>query len=275
MRNYEIDLFGLDPLVNYGRDYLFCGCNKVYKDTNERLKDIYSQFDFKGKNVYSVLSSGDQVFSAYYFGARNVDTFDNNWATYYYFYLKKWYLMFYHKETIRTQSEILLNSIEMYDKDSEEERNVYKIWKELLLKYANIEDCLIRNDFYDHNVPYCQDITPLLKVIKNKRANFTELNIFKRLKNPKKYDIVILSNILENVYPEDEYNRVLCQNLDDLLNEDGVVICSVLNDRYRDCDLERGRAAFRDNYTYELSDVCGYNMRLNKEMPLFYTYKKK
>jgi len=127
MRDYEMDLFGLDPLVHHGSDYLFCGCNQIYKNTNERLKDIYEQFDFSQKDVFSVLSSSDQVFSAYYFGANNVDTFDNNWTTYYYFYLKKWYLMYYHEHIIDTKSKKLLNSLSMYDINCEEERNVYNV----------------------------------------------------------------------------------------------------------------------------------------------------
>lgn len=269
-----MDLFGLDPLIHHGTDYLFCGCNQTYKNTNERLKEIYEQFDFNHKNVLSVLSSGDQVFSAYYLGAKNVDTFDNNWTTYYYFYLKKWYLMFYRNCILGTKSKELLDCLSMADFNSEEEKNVYEVWKTLLLKYDDISELFYKNDLYEWNVPYNQDIKKLIDSIKNKQANFIELNIFKEIPIEKKYDIIILSNILENVYPDDDFNLVLSNNLKNILNDNGIIICSVLNDRYQD-SRRGGRKAFTLNFNYEYSNICGYNNRLNKEMPLCYVYRKK
>lgn len=258
-----------------GAIIFFCGCNQIYKNTNERLKDIYEQFDFSQKNVFSVLSSSDQTFSAYYFEANNVDTFDNNWTTYYYFYLKKWYLMYYHEHIIDTKSKKLLNSLSMYDISCEEERKVYNVWKDILLKYNEISQIFYSDNFYDWNLPYNQDVTKLINTIKYKQANFTELNIFKKIQTRKKYDIIVLSNILENVHPESEFNMVLCQNLNSILNENGIAICSILNDRYKDCKLVNGRKTFSTSFNYEVSQIRGYNNRLNKDMPLYYVYKKK
>lgn len=59
---------------------------KIYRNTNENLSKIFSNYNFENKNVLSVLASGDQVFSSYYLGANNVDTFDSNILTYYYFF---------------------------------------------------------------------------------------------------------------------------------------------------------------------------------------------
>ena len=274
MRDYEIDLFGLDPLIRYGTDYLFCGCSQTYKNTNERLADIYSKIDFNNKNVFSVLSSSDQVFSAYFLGATNVDTFDSNWTTYYYFYLKKWNLMFYCNYILETKSNDLLDSLAMYDVNCWEERKVYEVWKKLLLKYDDISKLFYGNDLYEWNVPYNQDIKQLIDSIKDKQANFVELNIFRKFQMDKKYDIVILSNILEYIYPDDAVNLILSDNLRSILNDDGIIICSVLNDRYFD-SLAKGRNAFNLHFTYEQTGMCGYNNYLKKEMPLYYVYRKK
>lgn len=274
MRNYEIDLFGLDPLIKYGDDYFSCGCNQTYKNTNERLKEIYKQFDFNKKNVLSVLSSSDQVFSAYYLGATNVDTFDTNWTTYYYFYLKKWYLMFYHNHILETSSQKLLNSLSMYDINCEEEREVQKIWKKLLSKYNDLSKLFYDDYFYEWDVPYNQDINKLIDSLKDKKANFTELNLFKEIQIEKKYDIVILSNILEYLHPDDDINLVLSENLRKVLNEKGIIICSILNERYDELKTKT-RKNFNSYFTYEISNICGYNRCLNKDMPLYYVYRKK
>ena len=62
-------------------------CFKMYKGTNENLTKIFRRYDFKDKDVLSVLSSSDQMMSSYYLGASNVDTFDRNFTPYLFFYL--------------------------------------------------------------------------------------------------------------------------------------------------------------------------------------------
>lgn len=73
--------------------------SKLYRSTNERLSKILSMYDFKDKNVLSVLASSDQLLSSYFLGAKNVDSFDSNVLTFYYFYLRKWCMM-YTKKTL-------------------------------------------------------------------------------------------------------------------------------------------------------------------------------
>ena len=204
MRDFEGDLSGLGSLINNGSDYLLYGCDRTYKNTNERLKEILEQFDFNQKNVLSVLGSSDQIFSSYYLGASNVDSFDINWTPYYYFYIRKWFLMFYCRYILETESAILLNSLSMYNAGSEEEVKVHEVWEKLLLKYRDISKIFHKNILYDWDVPYSQDIKRLIDSIKNKQANFSEIDIFADFQTERKYDIVILSNILETVYPDDE-----------------------------------------------------------------------
>ena len=52
--------------------------DKVYYMTNEDLVDVYSDMDFRGKDVLSVLASSDQVLTARFLDAKTVDAFDKN-----------------------------------------------------------------------------------------------------------------------------------------------------------------------------------------------------
>ena len=53
---------------------------------------LFNRISLKDKRVLSVLASSDFLFSALDDGATIVDTFDINFLTYRYFYLRKWLL---------------------------------------------------------------------------------------------------------------------------------------------------------------------------------------
>ena len=57
--------------------------------TNENIKDMFANFNFKDKVYLSVLASSDQVLDMYLRGAKKVTTFDINPLTKYLFYLKR------------------------------------------------------------------------------------------------------------------------------------------------------------------------------------------
>ena len=52
----------------------------LYSRTNEDLKRLFEIIDVRNKNVLSVLSSSDYLFSALYKGAGNIETFDINYS---------------------------------------------------------------------------------------------------------------------------------------------------------------------------------------------------
>ena len=57
--NYKSDLENTYSIINndYIDDY-----DKLYFSSNEDLRGIFNEMDFKGKKVLTVLASGDQVF---------------------------------------------------------------------------------------------------------------------------------------------------------------------------------------------------------------------
>ena len=66
----------------------------IYKGTNENLKDIFSKYDVKDKDVLTVLASSDQALACYYCGAKTIDAFDRSYLTLYYYYLRKWLILY-------------------------------------------------------------------------------------------------------------------------------------------------------------------------------------
>ena len=63
---------------------------KIFSQTNENLDALFKNFDFKNKEVLSVLGSSDQMLASYYYGAKSVETFDRNLYAAYYTYFRKW-----------------------------------------------------------------------------------------------------------------------------------------------------------------------------------------
>lgn len=269
MTDIEEDIFDIEEAI-YSYHYKY----QLYKNTNEDLKNVLSVTDFCRKEVLSVMASADQVFSAYYLGAKSVDTFDINKYAYYYFYLKKWCFMKYKNIEIPDDIKKILEALELHD-DSEEEKKVYSLWNEVL-RY-----CISRNHEFSNNkylfatnldgwsVPYYNDESKMAKLISSKKANFTQFNIFSSINCKKKYNIIILSNILE--FMEKCQQDVTISNLDNLLTSDGVIICSNVR-----CDKPNERELFEQNgFLYQEGKNGIISTRLiPKLQPVSHTYKK-
>lgn len=76
-------------LCGSSRNKQFDSFSKVYTMTTENIKGYFECFDLIDKDVLTVCSSGDHIFSAFYRGAKKVDCFDINVLTEYYYHLKK------------------------------------------------------------------------------------------------------------------------------------------------------------------------------------------
>jgi hypothetical protein len=61
---------------------------KIYDFTNENVSAYKDLFDFSNARVLTVLGSGDQYFTSLLNGAKNIEVFDYNIVTWYYFLLK-------------------------------------------------------------------------------------------------------------------------------------------------------------------------------------------
>lgn len=250
-------------------------CFKMYKETNENLTKIFRRYDFKDKDVLSVLSSSDQMMSSYYLGASNVDTFDRNFTPYLFFYLKKWCMEYTGKSYLSASNSELMECLDLH-KDNELETNIAAFWRRVLVRTDGplAESELFFKNFSDfYGVPYEKDIETLNGIIRDKDPNFQFTDIFSETDFSKQYDIVVLSNILEypHAYDEDEkttYKRTM-DNLLRALKDDGIVICSSLI-------FERAieKEIFSDSFDFH-EGAYSYDLHRYRDKPISYSYTKK
>ena len=240
---------------------------RIYAKTNEDLKQMVCNVDFKDKDVFSVLASSDQV---YYAGALNVDTFDINGLTKYYYYLRKWGLddslqidpKYFNDEFIR-------HLIEKASINSEEELDAKEFWSCLLRDNNDlINGRLFFNFGFKREKNFDDDMEGLKDRMKDKKLNFQQLDIFEPMEVTKQYDIVVMSNILEHSSKNNQL--VICRNnLDKLVKEDGIVVCSnLIYHNFKDKKIER--RIFERKFDFSKGKGFG-----NYGRPSYYVYKKK
>ena len=200
---------------------------KIYPATNENLEELFSKVKIKDKDVFSVLSSGDQVFTSFYKGAKSVDSFDVNKLTIYYYYLRKWMITKKKKEYINDwyfeSNRDLIKLIMTIDPESEDEKNAKIFWLNYINKYNGLDKHLFLTTNEDYKNVFSDDIKGLSKKIKN--MNFYNYDISSSFILKKKYDVVVLSNILECLRHPAQLFRVK-SNVDRLLKDGGICLCS-------------------------------------------------
>ena len=241
----------------------------LYRNTNEDLIRIFEEIEFKEKRVLSVLSSSDQLFSALALGAKEVDTFDANRLTEYYYYLRKWCLEETKKYYISANDNLLTKIVE---KHSDENEFVAKFWLELIktaepsLYYS---DLFFRTPYY-WSIPYHQKEEELIELLKEKKHNFECIDIFEEQNINKKYDIILISNIIEYLIllNNKELEQSFVINMYNLLEDDGIIISTkVLNSNYQESEM--------DNYFDKKAGNNGIILCSRETAPISYQYTKK
>lgn len=228
MANIDRDITYMNSILHTkARDSFYC----IYPHSNENLISLFNSISLEGKDVLSVLSSSDFLFSALASDARSVDTFDINFLTYRYFYLRKWLLEINEIDAYSVGLNILKAIVKSKkDSDDIDERESSIFWQNYLDQ--------VKDGFYDTDVfacaktipliPYRDDCEKISDILKTRKIEFEHANfVTEGIKNGKKYDAIYLSNILD-------YNRYranlesVVYNLSDLLNDGGEVICTTL-----------------------------------------------
>ena len=143
------------------------GYDKVFYKTNEDLLDIYLDIDFYNKDVLSVQASGDQVLTARFLDAKNVDSFDINRLTLYYFYLRLWSIKYRDKlyPEVEGGNKWIRKLVIEVEPNSEMEKKALDFYKMHLKKNTNIE-----NMFYG-----CKNVTANLYIY-NKPEKFNGIS---------------------------------------------------------------------------------------------------
>ena len=233
--------------LNYANSILDGECRdnfrKIYTSTNESLLALFKKIDLSNKNVLTVLSSSDYLYMSYFFGAKNVDTFDINPLTYRFYHLRKWLIknqvldigLSSYAETLK----IIENTTSCSSLD---EKESLLFWREIIEKIGEYE--FFTNQLFTTVFnPFCyyyEDKTDALSLILDStNPSFYKFDISESINiNIKdKYDVIFLSNILDYVRSSKKL-PVVMENLSSLMNDNGSVICSHIP-RYENEDIVR------------------------------------
>lgn len=176
--------------INY--DYY----ERIYFKSNEDCHHIISKLDICGKNVLTVLGSGDQAIEFYRNGAKSIDLFDINKLTIYYFYLRLWCMKYFNcaYPDIMFDNVFLKKLLKYVKPSNESENKAYDYWT--MMSNSNM-DCysnLFYQD-YNHHTGIDDDVSDVRDMIDNIDFNFYNIDLTKINKFDKLYDLVYTSNI--------------------------------------------------------------------------------
>lgn len=236
--------------------------DKLYYSTNENLEELFKYIDVKDKDVLTVLSSSDQYFYCSFNGAHSIDSFDVNKLTKYYYYLRLWgikYLdQFYPSEDLFKNHIYIYELLKLVKCDNLLEEEAYDFWNNYIRKVFPFDNSSL---FYKGiRKKGISDIDKLNESISSREFNFYNSDI-RNISSTKKYDVIIVSNILE--YCSFDTIKIIRDKLNDLLVDDGIIVCSNIMYRYNS-----GNGTFR-----EMFDCI--ELPYSDSYPLGYVYKKK
>lgn len=233
----------------------------IYTRTNENLNLLFKDIEVKNKKVLTVLASSDQLFYFLLKNAKEIETFDINVLTKYFFYLRKWNLLylkeyFYPKGPLN--SNYILKLLEFVKKNitTESEEQAYLFWKSLTNRYNTIP--IAHNINKPQNSIIKEEKDELIEKLKTYELKFRNINIMKKQnKNRKRHDIIFISNIPE-WYDDIEESIALKENVINLLEDDGRVIGSnILETELPEKDLFTEDFDYIEDIPYKL----GYTLQ--------------
>ncbi len=251
--------------------------DSIYTRSNENLDKLFEQFDVSGKKVLTVLSSADQLFFSLLKGASSVDCFDINKLTQYFYYLRKWNIIYNNEYYLPDKlTGVFINDLLCKAKDklqSENEEKAYKYWYEFIRTYPTF---MYREMFHTplRRRNYDIDMDLLKDNIITKDLNFKCINLCDKVFSDN-YDVIITSNISE--YFSDEYELLsnYKKNLSELIGDSGCIISSHI--MYPTIPLTERTLFFEE---FDISEFPSYYDDYYKDLssprfPLGYSYTKK
>lgn len=227
---------------------------KIYPFTTQNLKDQYNIFDLSSKDILTVQESGDQILELLLNKAINIDTFDINPLTEYYWYLKMAcflakivpeeyfnYLRYKDYPKFSIKNDKCFN-LETFNKISSYLPTNYRLfWETLYKKYSSLEirreNYLFSSDeerekVFAQTLNYFDSINfeKLYTLVSKLNYHFIESD-FKNLPHTlsKQYDFIDLSNIIRysdimwKSEPLRHFQEIINQ-LIPYLKDDGIMI---------------------------------------------------
>lgn len=242
----------------------------LYSRTNEDLKRLFEIIDVRNKNVLSVLSSSDYLFSALYKEAGNIETFDINRITYRYYFLRKWLIQNGYLDAGKVCTQDIFKIISSIKTDNQCEKDSLLFWK----YFFNLSRCKKDNLYYYDNLfidiaakkmIYEDDLSNVADILDGYNLQFKHMNVCNGFNSDKKYDVIFLSNIMD--YNRNSKSRIgdIRDNLDDLLTDDGIIVMAHFN-FFSGFNIEKD--VFNETFDYIPLDITDSSIT-------YYAYKKK
>ena len=269
MNNLEKDIKYVDSILNKQCSDIF---GFIYSRTNENLVKLFKEIDLTNKNVYTVMSSSDILFSALTNGAKKVDCFDINPITYRYFHLRKWILNWKYIDADGLSISELLYIVNHAICISQDEQYSQIFWQYFLSKIDNIH--FYSNILFEYiekpDVPYKTKIAELREILNNLIIKYNNIDIGNKLIDIKEtYDIIFLTNILDYNRNNTKKLNIICENLWNLLNNNGSIICSQIPQHSE--LLNKEKILFQNYFNYEELFID----KKESQKILYYKYTKK
>ena len=161
--------------------------NNLYFSSNEKFNSLFSCFDFEGKDIFSVVGSGNQSLYFYNQGANQVDLYDVNIVSIYYYYLRIWAIKYLKDLYPKIEVDYIKHLILKVNPENRQELNAYKYWVELLRHIeCSIDLCNLFFPREERTLDlYIDDVSKLNEIISTKKISYTPIDISKyfRFKN--------------------------------------------------------------------------------------------
>ena len=227
--DYEKDYKYAKSLINGEVGGIFKG---VFYSSNETIPLTLTGFDLSGKDVLSVIGSGDQVIHALSRDVKSIDVFDICPLPKYYLYLRKWFIKYNNEfypdfDCFTSKLDKLEKLILRVECDSEQEQSALMFWKSFIVE--KFEFCKMFSFPFVRKENIISDIEKLDRFINLYGFESYVFDLCGDAELPsKQYDIVLASNIIEHCGMDNRRIRFAKENLAKLLKSGGIVICSQL-----------------------------------------------
>ena len=263
--------------------YNFSNYCPTYLFTTENIKAVIGTIDLSDKSVLTVSSSGDHVFNMLLSGAKNIDCYDINNFTKYYFYFKesairtldyKEFIDFFFSNKLKFRDKVFDELLFLRVLSNIRDEESLFFWKNLYDKYGSkklyYSNLFIQNHYFKNTYIECNNYLnnsnnyeKLQKILETYNYNFYLIDIFNDInKLPNnRYDFIYLSNILDKIGYIDELSYVkkikeLITKLRVYLSNDGILgVCYLYFylDDYWDSSNKRRLNSFvmRSEYFYD------------------------
>ena len=233
------------------------GYERICFSANEDLESSLKNLRIYDKAVLTVLASSDQLYTFNTLGV-NADSFDINILTLYYYYYRRWSILYgeymYPEELLKNERFTIGLILDKVKPQNEEEKTALEFWRRLVNSRTNFDNLFFYTDRTGRTM---FDERDDLKAVVLNNPNFCQMDLFKPVFLNKTYDIVYLSNIIEWARGDSIKLETIRDNLDRLLNPDGIAICTNIISRMHD-KVYAERRLFRSKFEVAEDDRFSY-----------------